>query len=205
MTTTRHNAGKSGKPVEPDGELRIIGGQWRGRKLRFPSLPGLRPSPDRVRETLFNWLAPEINGARCLDLFAGSGALGLEALSRGAGFCQFLDSATPAAKRIESHLTLLSCLDAQVYCGDALQWLRQPSQVHFNMIFLDPPFRQDLLNACCTLLEANDWLAERAWIYIESATDEPPPVVPQNWQLYRDKQAGQVAYRLYFREKNSSH
>lgn len=199
MTTTRHTSGKSGKSTEPDGELRIIGGQWRGRKLRFPSLPGLRPSPDRVRETLFNWLAPEISGARCLDLFAGSGALGLEALSRGAGFCQFLDSATAAAKRIESHLTLLSCRNAQMYCGDALQWLQQSALTSFNMVFLDPPFRQDLLNECCALLEANGWLTERAWIYIEAATDEPPPVVPQNWQLHRDKRAGQVAYRLYLR------
>lgn len=194
MTNTRKPSGKS---AEPDGELRIIGGQWRGRKLRFPSLPGLRPSPDRVRETLFNWLAPEISGARCLDLFAGSGALGLEALSRGAGFCQFLDSAMPAAERIESHLTLLSCRDAQTYCGDALQWLRQPSRTPFNMVFLDPPFRQDFLNTCCALLDANGWLAERAWIYIESGADEPPPSVPERWLPHRDKRAGQVAYRLY--------
>src|SRR5438128_11334310 len=97
-----------------DGELRIIGGEWRGRKLRFPALPGLRPSPDRVRETLFNWLAPEIYGARCLDLFAGSGALGLEALSRGAAFCQFVDSAALATQRIEQHLTLLSCRKGRI-------------------------------------------------------------------------------------------
>ncbi|MFT3929707.1 MAG: 16S rRNA (guanine(966)-N(2))-methyltransferase RsmD [Spongiibacteraceae bacterium] len=200
MTTTRTSSGKNRKPIEPDGELRIIGGQWRGRKLRFPSLPGLRPSPDRVRETLFNWLAPEITGARCLDLFAGSGALGLEALSRGASFCQFIDAARAAAMRIESHLTLLSCGDAQTYCGDALQWLRQSSPTPFNMVFLDPPFRQDLLNECCALLDTHGWLSDRAWIYIESATDEPEPIVPPSWQLHRDKQAGQVAYRLYLRE-----
>ncbi len=197
MTSTRKHPGKS---IEPDGELRIIGGQWRGRKLRFPSLPGLRPSPDRVRETLFNWLAPEIGGARCLDLFAGSGALGLEALSRGAGFCQFLDSATAAAKRIESHLTLLSCRDASVQAADALQWLQQPSRTSFNMVFLDPPFRQDLLDECCALLDANGWLSARAWIYIESAADEAAPRVPATWHLHRDKRTGQVAYRLYLRE-----
>lgn len=202
MTTTRSSSGKNtaAKSSERDGELRIIGGQWRGRKLRFPSLPGLRPSPDRVRETLFNWLAPEISGARCLDLFAGSGALGLEALSRGAGFCQFIDAADVATRRIEAHLTLLSCRDAQIYCGDTQRWLKQPSDTTFNMVFLDPPFRQDLLNDCCSLLESNGWLTERAWIYIESATDEPAPTVPPTWQLHRDKRAGQVAYRLYLRE-----
>lgn len=201
MTSTRppHGKNNAGKSAEPDGELRIIGGQWRGRKLRFPSLPGLRPSPDRVRETLFNWLAPEISGARCLDLFAGSGALGLEALSRGAGFCQFIDAANEATKRIEAHLTLLSCRDAQVQRGDTLQWLKQSAATTFNMVFLDPPFRQDLLNECCALLDANGWLTKRAWIYIESASDEPPPVVPASWQLHRDKRAGQVAYRLYLR------
>lgn len=205
MTSSRPSSGKNkvGKPSEPDGELRIIGGQWRGRKLRFPSLPGLRPSPDRVRETLFNWLAPEISGARCLDLFAGSGALGLEALSRGAGFCQFIDAAAVASKRIESHLTLLSCRDAQVHCGNTMQWLEKPASTSFNTIFLDPPFHQDLLNTCCTLLDANGWLAERAWIYIESATDEPPPAVPPTWLLHRDKRAGQVAYRLYLRENTT--
>jgi 16S rRNA (guanine966-N2)-methyltransferase len=207
-------ARKETKNARTDGELRIIGGQWRGRKLRFPSLPGLRPSPDRVRETLFNWLAPEISGAKCLDLFAGSGALGLESLSRGAAFCQFLDSATLAAEFIEAHLTLLSCRDANVQAADAMQWLQQPRAQHglqkaelqqkpsapFNMVFLDPPFRQGLLDRCCSLLEENGWLAERAWIYIEAAGDEAPPVVPITWQLHRDKRAGQVAYRLYLRE-----
>ncbi len=211
MTSTRASSGKprsekpgSAKPSTgksaADGELRIIGGQWRGRKLRFPSLPGLRPSPDRVRETLFNWLAPEISGARCLDVFAGSGALGLEALSRGAGFCQFLDAAKPATQRIADHLTLLSCRDGAVDCDSAQSWLAHQANTAFTMVFLDPPFRQNLLDECCTLLETQGWLAARAWIYIEAGADEPPPNVPPTWQLYRDKRAGQVAYRLYLRE-----
>ncbi len=202
MTATRSTSSKTGtgKLAESDGELRIIGGQWRGRKLRFPALPGLRPSPDRVRETLFNWLAPEISGARCLDLFAGSGALGLEALSRGAGFCQFVDAASAAARRIESHLTLLSCRDAQVFCGAAQAWLQQSAAVTFNIVFIDPPFRQGLLDECCKLLEDRNWLAERAWIYIEAAADEPAPAVPPTWHRHRDKRAGQVAYRLFLRE-----
>lgn len=197
MTSSRKNPAKS---TASDGELRIIGGHWRGRKLRFPALPGLRPSPDRVRETLFNWLAPEISGARCLDLFAGSGALGLEALSRGAGFCQFVDAARPATQRIESHLTLLSCRDAHIFTGTAQQYLTQPSDNTFNVVFLDPPFRQSLLDECCALLEQQHWLSNRAWIYIEAGSDEPPPNVPAHWQLHRDKRAGQVAYRLYLRE-----
>ena len=202
----KKSAAKSGagKNTAADGELRIIGGAWRGRKLRFPALPGLRPSPDRVRETLFNWLAPEINGARCLDLFAGSGALGLEALSRGAGFCEFADSAAAAAERIESHLTLLSCRAAQVLRASAQERLHQAATMQFNIVFLDPPFRQNLLTECCTLLEENGWLAERAWIYIEAGADEPAPVVPSTWHLHRDKRAGQVAYRLYLRQLSPS-
>jgi 16S rRNA (guanine966-N2)-methyltransferase len=152
-----------------------------------------------VRETLFNWLAPEIGGARCLDLFAGSGALGLEALSRGAGLCQFVDAAGAATRRIESNLTLLSCREGRVACDTAQTWLRQNAATQFNIVFLDPPFRQDLLHESCALLEEKCWLADRAWIYIEAAADEQPPLVPPAWQLYRDKRAGQVAYRLYLR------
>ena len=196
MTPVRKDTDKR----NTDGELRIIGGAWRGRKLRFPALPGLRPSPDRVRETVFNWLAPEITGARCLDLFAGSGALGLEALSRGAGFCQFVDSAASAAQRIEQHLTLLSCRDGRVQRGEAQLFLQQAEPAPFNVVFLDPPFRMDLLDNCCALLEQKRWLAERAWIYIEAASDEAMPTVPTNWLLHRDKRAGQVAYRLFLRQ-----
>ena len=195
-------APKSSTKTAHDGELRIIGGQWRGRKLRFPALPGLRPSPDRVRETLFNWLAPEIAGARCLDLFAGSGVLGLEALSRGAGHCQFIDSATAATRRIQEHLTLLSCAAATISVGDASQWLRSPPAViaPFNIVFLDPPFRQNLLGDCCALLESEHWLTPHALIYLEAGADEPLPALPSNWSLHRDKKAGQVAYRLFRRQ-----
>ena len=191
----------STKTTAQDGELRIIGGQWRGRKLRFPPLPGLRPSPDRVRETLFNWLAPEIAGARCLDLFAGSGALGLEALSRGAGYCHFVDSASAAIQRIQQHLTLLSCSDANASATNAAQWLRSnpaPS-TPFNVVFLDPPFRQNLLGDCCALLESERWLAPDALIYLEAGVDEVLPPLPSNWSVHRDKKAGQVAYRLFRR------
>jgi 16S rRNA (guanine966-N2)-methyltransferase len=188
-----------------NGELRIIGGQWRGRKLRFPALPGLRPSPDRVRETLFNWLMPELSGARCLDLFAGSGALGLEALSRGAADCWFIDNSSPASRQIQAHLTTLQCSAGHVITHDARAWLATKSTTTsaatppFHIVFLDPPFRQGWLNECCALLERGGWLTDHALIYIECGADEQPPLPPSNWLLHRDKRAGQVAYRLFRR------
>jgi 16S rRNA (guanine966-N2)-methyltransferase len=183
------------------GELRIIGGRWRGRKLRFPALPGLRPSPDRVRETLFNWLMPELTGAHCLDLFAGSGALGLEALSRGAASCWFVDSARGASRHIQEHLTLLQCVDGRAINADTLAWLKAKpvAAPAFHVVFLDPPFRQGLLGDCCALLEQGNWLSNSALIYIEAAADEALPALPSNWSIHRDKQAGQVAYRLFRR------
>lgn len=209
LTTAIHvpkpTKSSSQKIAEVDGELRIIGGQWRGRKLQFPPLPGLRPSPNRVRETLFNWLAPEITGARCLDLFAGSGALGLEALSRGAGNCTFVENARAACERIAAHLKTLKSDNGSVCHANAAQWLQQKPNstsqfgARFDIVFLDPPFRQDFLRDSCEQLERNDWLADRAWIYIESAADEALPPLPATWTLHRDKRAGKVAYRLFLR------
>jgi len=189
-------------PGADSGVLRIIGGQWRGRKLRFPALPGLRPSPDRVRETLFNWLAPTLPGANCLDLFAGSGALGLEALSRGAGACYFVDSANAACRQIQAHLELLRGEGGQVICADSLRWLqsRPASMRPFDVVFLDPPFRQGLLATCCDALERHGWLSDEALIYMESGREEPLPALPASWRPHRDKQAGQVAYRLFRRD-----
>ncbi len=192
----RRTAHDSSEP----GELRIIGGSWRGRKLRFPALPGLRPSPNRVRETLFNWLQPELAGANCLDLFAGSGALGLEALSRGAGGCWFVELARAASQQIEQHLATLRCDTGRVVAADALHWLESaPPTPRFHLVFLDPPFRQGLVADCCARLERSGRLSGNALIYVESAADEGQPEVPANWSLHRDKQAGQVAYRLFRR------
>jgi 16S rRNA (guanine966-N2)-methyltransferase len=192
-------AKEKGKPAEP-GELRIIGGSWRGRKLCFPALPGLRPSPNRVRETLFNWLAPELAGANCLDLFAGSGALGLEALSRGAGSCWFVELARTASQQIRQHLAMLQCDTGRVIDADALRWLEsKPPAPRFHLVFLDPPFRQGLTGECCARLERSGLLTDNALIYVESAVDEGLPGTPANWSLHRDKQAGQVAYRLFRR------
>ena len=183
------------------GRLRIIGGQWRGRKLQFVETPGLRPTPDRVRETLFNWLSAEIHGSRCLDLFSGSGALGLEALSRGAGHCVFIDTAGTAITDIRPHLDKLDCNTADTCQCDGLRWLQDtptPGQ-GFDIVFLDPPFQQNLLTSACELLEARAWLAPIAHIYLESGAREENPAVPPGWELKREKQAGEVRYQLFVR------
>ena len=176
-------------------QVRIIAGQWRGRRLEFPDLPGLRPTPDRVRETLFNWLAPALPGARCLDLFAGSGALGLEALSRGAAEVLFVERQLLAIRALRDNLARLKAENARVELADALAWLRQPA-TPFEIVFLDPPFEQGLLEPVCTMLEAGGWLAEAAWIYLEAETAPERLPLPVYWTIHREKIAGAVSYRL---------
>lgn len=195
-------------------QLRIIGGSWRGRKLCFPSVDGLRPTGDRLRETLFNWLQPEIQQARCLDLFAGSGALGVESLSRGAAQVTFIEAHTQAANQLVQNLALLKADNAQVLRTDALQWLQQGNKSEpYHIVFMDPPFALNLWQSVIDALEAGNWLAEDATIYIESpyiqssyniqsSRDSLLFQPPINWQLHRDKHAGQVSYRLYYREAN---
>jgi len=175
--------------------LRIIGGQWRGRKLRFADGEGLRPTTDRVRETLFNWLQPLIQGARCLDLFAGSGALGLEALSRGAAEVQFIERNPRAVQTLKDNLALLHADNGHVRPGDALAYLRNPAHP-FDVVFLDPPFRQNLLAPALELLISGGWLNPDARIYIELESEQALPPLPDEWELLRSKQAGQVAYHL---------
>ncbi|MFZ1640734.1 MAG: 16S rRNA (guanine(966)-N(2))-methyltransferase RsmD [Candidatus Contendobacter sp.] len=183
-------------------QLRIIGGQWRGRRLEFPDVPGLRPTPDRVRETLFNWLAPVLPGARCLDLFAGSGALGIEALSRGAAEVVFVECQPLAVRALRENLARLKAENARVEMADALVWLRQPGKP-FEIALLDPPFGQGLLEPACATLEQNGWLAETAWIYLEAAMDQPAPSLPVQWTIQREKTAGAVSYRLARREMSA--
>ncbi|AJJ09639.1 16S rRNA methyltransferase [Yersinia rohdei] len=189
-------------PQQSAGQIRIIGGKWRGRKLPVPDSPGLRPTTDRVRETLFNWLAPMIQGARCLDCFAGSGALGLEALSRYAGEAILLEADRHVAKQLSSNLTLLNAENGQVVNTNSLQWLAQPGQP-FDLVFLDPPFRQGLLAETINLLEQCNWLTAEAWIYVEAEAESAAADVPASWQLHREKIAGQVAYRLYIRSEKT--
>ena len=192
----------SSRPTAPaTSQLRIIGGQWRGRKLSFPAVDGLRPTGDRIRETLFNWLAPELPGARCLDLFAGSGALGLEALSRGAGYSLLLERDPSAAQALRANLQLLKAEAGQLVQGDSLGWLRQGNREgKFDLVFIDPPFSLNLWAEVIALLEQGEWLADEATIYLE-APREQLIITPPHWQLHRDKQAGQVSYRLYYRQR----
>ncbi|RPE01472.1 16S rRNA (guanine(966)-N(2))-methyltransferase [Candidatus Pantoea deserta] len=185
------------------GQIRIIGGRWRGRKLPVPDSAGLRPTTDRVRETLFNWLAPVLQQARCLDCFAGSGALGLEALSRHAASVTLLELERPVAQQLEKNLATLNASDAQVINANTLNWLAGSGQP-YDVVFVDPPFRKGLLEQTLQLLEQNGWLAEEAMIYVESEVEQGTPPVPAGWTLHREKIAGQVAYRLYHRQQETS-
>lgn len=180
------------------GQIRIIGGQWRGRKLPVPDSPGLRPTTDRVRETLFNWLAPAMVNARCLDCFAGSGALGLEALSRYAGASTLIEMERGVAQQLQQNLATLKAANAKVVNTNTLTFLNQTGTPH-DIVFVDPPFRKGLLDDTLHLLEVNGWLADDALIYVESEVENGLPQVPVHWDLHREKVAGQVAYRLYHR------
>ncbi|MBZ0060394.1 MULTISPECIES: 16S rRNA (guanine(966)-N(2))-methyltransferase [unclassified Leclercia] len=181
------------------GQIRIIGGQWRGRKLPVPDSPGLRPTTDRVRETLFNWLAPSMVDARCLDCFAGSGALGIEALSRYAASATLLEMDRSVAQQLQQNLVMLKAAHARVVNTNSLAFLAQAGTPH-DVVFVDPPFRKGLLEETLTLLENNGWLANDALIYVESEVENGLPPVPAHWDLHREKVAGQVAYRLYHRQ-----
>ncbi|TRO11127.1 16S rRNA (guanine(966)-N(2))-methyltransferase RsmD [Ectopseudomonas mendocina] len=189
----------AGKTHGGQGQLRIIGGQWRSRRFAFPDGPGLRPTPDRVRETLFNWLAPYVEGAHVLDPFAGSGALLLEALSRGAASGLACDLSPASVASLRGHLATLQCRNGEIQLGDALQLLARPAPRYFDIVLLDPPFHKDLLQGACTLLEAQGWLADDAWIYTESETAPSTLGLPGNWRLHREKHTGQVHYALWQR------
>ena len=185
--------------AKSSNQLRIIGGEWRGRKLRFPDAPNLRPTPDRVRETIFNWLAPMINGARCLDLFSGSGALGLEALSRGAAFSTFVDSHKKVALALKEHLDLLNTHDkASVLQMDSVQFLKGVVQ-KYDLVFLDPPYHLDFMQKVVPLLENNGWLADNAILYLEIEKRQSLPELPKNWKQLKEKTAGEVNYYLFQR------
>ncbi|MDD0973615.1 16S rRNA (guanine(966)-N(2))-methyltransferase RsmD [Pseudomonas fontis] len=197
-----HPSTKQAKPAATFGKLNIIAGEWRSRVLTFPDAPGLRPTPNRVRETLFNWLAPHIEGARVLDAFAGSGALYLEALSRGAKDAVALDSSAVAISSLRDNLELLRCPRerGQVVQSDALRYLSGEPKYTFDVVFLDPPFHQDLLPATCALLEERQWLSENAWVYTESERSPSNLQMPDKWRLHREKKSGQVHYALWQRK-----
>jgi len=176
-------------------KVRIIAGRWRGRRLPVADVPGLRPTPDRTRETLFNWLAPFIPGARCLDLFAGSGALGFEALSRGAQEVTMIERDPRVAAQLREVADLLQADGLDLHRTDALTFLKADPRP-FDVLFLDPPFRQGLLAPSLQRLDSDGWLAPGARIYLEVERELGRPDTPDDWQLLRDGQAGQVAFFL---------
>jgi 16S rRNA (guanine966-N2)-methyltransferase len=186
-------------------KLRIIAGQWRGRKLGFGDYQGLRPTLDRVRETLFNWLSSDTYQANCLDLFSGSGALGFEALSRGASQVTMVDNNRSVCQQLKKNLDLLSSQKGKVICDDAqtflahyqLQLQKNESDTKYSLVFLDPPFNQGLLKECCQLLDIQQLLANNCLIYIECEKQLSLDFIPTNWQQIKQKQTGQLAYYLY--------
>jgi len=179
-------------------EVRIIGGRWRGRKIRFPDDTGIRPSPDRVRETLFNWLAPVVSGAHCLDLFAGSGVLGLEALSRGAATAVLVDRDRTVIRHLQDVVAQLDAAGASVVAADALDWLGL-QRGSFDIVFLDPPFDAAWVPALLDRIDEPGCLAPGAWIYVERPAAEGPPSLPAGWRLHRSGKAGDVGYYLAVR------
>lgn len=177
----------------PPQQVRIIGGRWRGRKLKVAPAAGLRPTPDRVRETLFNWLQPALEGSHCLDLFAGSGALGFEALSRGAESVVMVESNPALAALLQEEAVLLGASSARIVHADALAWLNGEARP-FDIVFLDPPFSDSLLERACSRLLERQLLADGALVYMESADN--PPAGPPQLEKIKQGQAGQVQYRL---------
>ena len=179
------------------GSVRIVAGSLRGSKLAVADMNGLRPTPDRVRETLFNWLAPTIAGARCLDLYAGTGALGIEALSRGAGECVFVERDRTLCRLLEENLARLRLSGTRVVNDDAAGFLAGSGEA-FDLVFLDPPFDANLWAAAALRLEQGGWLRDGASVYVEAPLDAAF-ALPANWQPHRQGHAGAVAYALYRR------
>ena len=176
--------------------LRIISGRWRGRKLTFPDIEGLRPTPDRVRETLFNWLQPTIGGAKCLDLFSGSGALGIEAASRGAEKVVLVEQNQQAFEQLKLNCEILSAVQCEVFHQSAQQYLMGHNE-SYDIVFIDPPYQSDLWTVCAEKLIQGGWLKNGAKIYLECPKRKPLPELPKQWQLIRDKKAGELRYCLF--------
>jgi len=186
------------------GQLRIIGGTWRGRKLKFPQADALRPTPDRIRETLFNWLRADVPGSRCLDLFAGSGALGFEAASRGAAETWLVERHAATAKNLAGNIRLLETDRVRLHRSDAIELLGAGARsaapaAPFDLVFIDPPYDSGLVNVCCELLERGHWLADRAKIYVEHAARDDSVHVPAGWISLKSRIAGEVSYNLFSR------
>lgn len=180
-------------------KLKIIGGEWRSRVITFADIPELRPTPARVRETLFNWLQQDLVARRCLDLFAGSGALGFEAASRGAKAVTQVEKDPTACKHLLHNASLLDAKQVQVVCQDVVQFLQQGASC-YDVIFLDPPFKSNLAVPVCQLIQAQQWLAPRGLCYIETPAQFDLSGLPQQWRGLKHKTAGDVGYHLFINE-----
>ncbi|HPE58906.1 MAG TPA: 16S rRNA (guanine(966)-N(2))-methyltransferase RsmD [Thiolinea sp.] len=187
------------KPGKGGGQLRIIGGQWRSRRLPVASVPGLRPTPDRVRETLFNWLQNRIAGARCLDLFAGSGALGFEALSRGAAHVTLIEQHPAAFRQLQANARTLQAQGLTLLQRDALHWLLHDGTPPFDLIFLDPPFHRGLLEQVLERIQAHGLLTPNGMIYLEHEAGLALDPQQRGFEWHRQTHAGQVVSGLWQR------
>ncbi len=188
---------KTSLPSAP-GRIRLIAGEWRGRRLPVPDRPGLRPTPDRVRETLFNWLMPVIEGSHCLDLYAGSGALGLEAASRGAARVTLVERDPAALAQLRANRDLLAAGQVEIEAGDTLAWLERGPARAYDIVFVDPPYADQLVARSVCALLAGDWLAAQALVYLEWPVGQTAPVAGSPW---REARAGGVRYALYRRDQ----
>ena len=185
-----------------DRKLRIIGGKWRGRKISFQSKDGLRPTKDVVRETLFNWIEPYISGAKCLDLFCGTGSLGLEALSRGASYCDFVDKCRLNTKTLMFNLQTINAGNRAKVHNQLVNKFLSCSKKSYDIIFIDPPFKSNLLSQTCKTLSSNQLIEPGGSIYMEFSVTIPPDEIPLNWNIHRKKRSGSVKYCLYHQSKD---
>jgi 16S rRNA (guanine966-N2)-methyltransferase len=194
--------GKAGI-TSPSGTVRIIGGSLRSRRIRFESTAGLRPTPDRVRETLFSWLASRIQGAACLDLFAGSGALGFEAVSRGARCATLVESHPRTCSRLEENRRILQLDNVLVRRRDAFTFLRSTTRT-FDIVFLDPPFGTNAIPALLELIAARGLLTDDAVVYLEQGIRDADTSPSDGWQILKQGRAGEVDFRLVSRQGNDA-
>ena len=178
------------------GRLRIVAGIWRSRVLEIADVEGLRPTSERIRETLFNWLTPKLVGARCLDLFAGTGALGLEALSRGAAAAVFVESSKIAIATLRRNVASLDANGAVIFAGAATEYIDASGAERFDIVFLDPPFADESLAELCRLIDKSELLADNANVYLEQDRARPEPDLPERWAVLKSKVAGNVRYTL---------
>jgi len=181
-----------------NNKIRIIGGEWRSRQLKFIDSVGLRPTPSRVRETLFNWLQHDISRSRCLDLYAGSGALGFEAASRGAKYVVQVENNPQACQSLKENAIALAAIQLHLVQMDVLRFLKGGAE-RYDVVFIDPPFGMNLIAQTCRMLEDNHWLSDQAKIYIEAESMLKLDNIPENWEMLRSKIAGEVGYHLFER------